>query len=147
MKKNTIKKKVINRLLGEEYPQDVLLALLDVDERAHLEFGVTERMREVFPFVFSEENIEMEKIKEFRKEVKKQLIKEINRLAEKNASYYDIGILILALFNLTDSFKKLNKKDPKIYFSCNYVQMVVSSNTNIKEGMQYLKVFDLFKSF
>ena len=80
------------------------------------------------------------KIEENKKTLQKLLKNKDNQIP----TYYDIAILIFALDNLTGCFKKLNKKNPKIAFCCDYIEMIaiLDSDKSMKKRLLYLKNFD-----
>lgn len=145
MEEKSIEKKVIKRILSSKYPKKYLQALLIIEEQIKRN-GIypNEEMKILVPFL-KETDFENEKLKKFQKSLSKQLIKKINTLAEKDkVTYYDIAILIFALDNLTGCFKKLNKKNPKIAFCCDYIEMIaiLDSDKSMKKRLLYLKNFD-----
>lgn len=145
MKKKSIEKKVIKRILSDKYPKKYLGALLTINEQIESD-GIYPNtdMKVLVPFL-KEPYFEIEKLKKFQKSLRKKIIKKINTLAEKDkVTYYDIAILVFALDNLTGTLKNLNKKNSKIAFCCDYIGMIINldSDKAMKKRLLYLKKID-----
>lgn len=138
--------KVIKRLLSKNYPEDLLNSLLVLEDYTiHKEFYTEEELRMYVPFLKGT-GYEFKEIRRLRKELRQELVNQINVRADLDRSYYEIGILILALERVShcsEGTKGVHTKNSRIKFCCWYSDKIEDScNTDatMKLAMKTLKL-------
>jgi len=144
-KNQKIIRKVIRRLLSKKYPQKMLNSLYILEEYTTCKlFYFEEEARLLMPFLKGT-GYEYKNIRTLRKELRQELVNEINMRADLNKSYYEIGILILALKSVShdsEETKGLHTKNDRIKFCCFYIDKTKDScitDFEMKKAMVTLK--------
>lgn len=126
-KNQKIIRKVIKRLLSKKYPQDLLksLTLLEdytINKQLYYE---EEMITKAVPFL-KETRYNYKQIQTLRKELRQELVQQINARAEAEVgSKYDIGMLLLALKYVshgTEGLKGLHMKNDLISYCCFFIE-------------------------
>lgn len=148
MKKNqSIEEKVIERLLGNSYPEDLLESLCVLEEHTLRMNYTDEELIQYIPFLRGTD-LKISSIQKIRKNLREQLIETINAFAEWDmGTTYEIAVLIYAVQNISyksEKGKGIHKRNKRISFCYDYVDMVTSlcEIAKIRKFIQYLKLFD-----
>lgn len=134
--------KVIKRLLGKQYPQDLIGNLCVLEEHARRWNYSEEELDQMFPFLKGMDWNKISETRKLSKELKKQLVEEINRLIENKGTLYEITVLCYALYTMsysTERIKGLDRRNSKVAFAWNYIDMIMACGSNERHAMLCLR--------
>lgn len=146
MKEQSIVGEVINRLLSEPYPTELLgNSLAVLEEYAREKSYTNKEIEEYVPFL-KKTDLKISTVRRIRKEMRKELVARINSFEENGSSIYEVAILMYALQVISYSSEKgkgIHKRNPKIGFCYDYVSMLLNicDMKEVEKMMKYLRNF------